>query len=512
MINSMSRTGSGNSTVALGWFNKDASREKVGTEEAETNRHRYWDDRITSFIYANHEFYDGPLSDFSVGFINISRESGMGEMWMGDFSSQTDEIRWDTWIPYVKFDKNINDSLSFNAYAKENYSRESGYWSPFSQSSFSSFSGTQQVYAAYDVRVDDYEVLAEWRKIFQNDAELISGVNIDYRRTLGADKSFLGKINSDGSVDPIEFEAPNTSNSVHNQLDDSAFIQTYSAYMQYTKNVDIFNGMSVVSGFRQDEGQVKNEKYSQISPRVGVVTKLTDRHNVKLLWGNALRAPGLKEFGLNIESQTAMANNGESYQVDSIGAETIETLELAHTYSADNIKLTSVIFNNITEDALDGSQVTLGSGSYNTFANNDGDIEAKGYELELKWAPHEGLLMFANHSFSHAESSPANGGLDVRVADVPRRKTNLGLTRRSRKLTSTLLAHYVSDFHVSNSAKRPDGHTTLDMNFIYNYTENVNLEVQVVNAGNSDYKLPWNNQEHNPTDDRYINFSMNIEM
>ncbi len=263
--------------------------------------------------------------------------------------------------------------------------------------------------------------------------------------------------------------------------------ETYSAFAQARYDVDLLSGLLIIAGVREDFGKVEDETFTQLSPRVGVVQKLTEALNLKVLYGTALRAPGIKEYGLNAEAANDLGSEGDS--IPDLGAETIQSIEVATTYTLPWLSLSVAGFWNETTDPLDGERFK----EKNIFANTNGKITATGVEADLQFIV--GIArVFGNFAFAEAKNKD-----EENVDDVPTMKGNFGVSvgqRSGVRWRATAVAKWVDGYRISpaskeaNNDKSPAGHTTFDLNTQIGVTDSLTLELQGRNLGDTTARYP----------------------
>ena len=492
MANAMVKNDIGEGRVSLGYYKKDASRSFVGTKDSSNNL--FWDDQDSVFLNLTYKLNTTFLDGLGLGLIYMSKNGGLGEHWMESaFTHQLNDITWETFIPYVKYQKSFGDSFSVNSYLKFNQGIEKGWWAPFTEESYQKWDGKGNIFSAYEAKVDNFEGLVETKYDPFDWLNIIAGVNIDSRYQKGAPDSYDYNINSDPKIPyPLGDELKTA----------SSLFSIYSVYSQVSTKFPVLRDLLITLGARGDYGTSSILQYQQISPRVAVVQKLNDNFNVKFLWGNALRGPGLKEFGLN-----TAAKQKYGAEIKDIKAETISTLEGGLTFNNDNVSSTLTYFNNSTLNALDGTRYK----EANIFINSDGVIQASGVEAESSFAINKDFNFFANYSFAQAVDSKSK-----ELNDIPIHKANLGINYTLNfpfNLNSSLVGKWISDYRISDpKLTRPTGNLTLDLNFSSKLTSGLTAELQIRNILDSKYKLPKNGLQDIPMPGRSLIFGLGYQL
>lgn len=110
---------------------------------------------------------------------------------------------------------------------------------------------------------------------------------------------------------------------------------------------------------------------SQISPRIGLVQTINSKHNLKLLYGEAFRAPAENE--LNLQNNVRILGNNE------LKAETVKSLELIWVAQWEHTGFTMGVFDNNFENSI--VQTNIGNGRLQYTNTKQSGIE--GFEFEL---------------------------------------------------------------------------------------------------------------------------------
>lgn len=505
MANALHKDNNGEARISLGYYKKDASRAFVGTKDDENNR--FWDDQKSVFLNLSYKRTEGFLDGLSTGLLYMSKNGGLGEHWMeSQFTHQINDLTWDIFVPYLKYQKQFTDKWKLNSYLKYNHSVEKGWWAPFTNDSYKKYDGSKNVFAAYDIGVQNFEGLVESDYQIFDWMNLLVGLNGDLRYQMGNPDSYELNISGDAG-EPYKPEL------VTSKSSDLFFI--YSAYSQLNSKFPILKDLNVTLGGRADIGQSmgqSQQRYFQASPRVAVVQKLTDNFNVKLLWGNAMRSPGLKEFGLN-----SLAKRTYGDKIKDITAETINTLEGGITFNNDNINSSLTYFNNTTNNALDGTRFE----NDNIFVNSSGQVKTQGFEGDIQYYLNRDFKLFANYAFAMAKSfstDPKDSTKQVEsfLNDIPVQKANLGINYTLTApfhLSSSLIGRWVSDYRVADTKiTAPAGNFVLDLNLTSQLTSQIMAEVQVRNILDQKYKLPKNGIPDVPMPGRTFLFTLGYRM
>jgi outer membrane receptor protein involved in Fe transport len=261
----------------------------------------------------------------------------------------------------------------------------------------------------------------------------------------------------------------------------------------------VLTALHLTAGARLDAGNGTDTHFWRISPRVGVVQELTSALSVKLLFDTALRAPGIKEVGLNNEVREQLVN---PLDAGLVFPETIRSLEGGLAWVSRHVSAQAAVFVNETRDALDGRAAPgIDRNPRNVFTNTREITMARGGEVEVTVAASTDARLFANYSYARAAlraEQPIDDAARLNLADVPLHKLNAGASYRWRRpldLTASLVAKLVSGYRGAATAANPSppeppGHLLFDANVIARLTEHLGLELLARNLTDRIYELP----------------------
>ena len=492
MGNIITKNDIGEMKISFSNFAKGFSGDSLGYTTGKKTFH-YNNDNST-FLNTSYKFTNTKLKGISLGVIYMNRNSHAGEFW-GATPSPNNEVTWTEFIPYIKYARAISKKTNFNSYLKYNASTEKSTFG----ASWASYGLGSTPFAGYSYTTDDVEALSEVSTDLGKVGSIIVGVNAYTRQESTNRNSFNWDITSTTDTNKTKNYSFN-----HTPQYAGVRVSVASAYIQYQKTFNVLKGLILTAGGRYDNGFSKVGKYSQLSPRAGLVLKATDKLNFKLLYGQALRVPGVKEIGLNSESITKVNNNGgNSSGISSPTAETIKTLEGGINYNTSNLSLGIVGFYNITKNSLDGYQYTYVdskgvSQSVNYTKNLDGKIVAKGIEFDAQLALNKNVRFMLNHAIAKAVSNDT-----LNFVDVPTQKTNFASTyvlSGKFKLASTVVLRHVWGYTVTEGAYKDNsgnslgtnlnGYTMMDLNFQIPVNNNFGFEFQVRNVLDTKWSQP----------------------
>lgn len=482
-----SKTDNGEFKIAFSMYDRHFSGDSLGLNRSV----EAMDNDESHFINTSYKITsDNVLDGVKLGAIYSKRESHGGEFW-GVVPSPVNNLTFEQIVPYIKYEKDINDNYSVNSYIKYNASTEkSGYGA-----SWASFDVSSIPYNGYSFTTSDVEGLAELKYTINESSNAIVGVNFDTRKQLGSPVSYQWRVMTTPDTNVTRaytFEKTN--------YEGSERVSIYSAYGQYKTTIDFLEGTNLTFGGRIDKGVSVAGTFSQYSPRIAAVQKITDKFNAKLMYGKALRVPGIFELTLNAETIEAIENNGGTGDVNDIldvGAEVIESFEGALTYQDKKIYASLAMFMNTTTNSLESTRYEYIDAenqplSANYFTNVDGDITANGFELELKYLMNNQDIISFNHAYASAHIDDT-----IRTIMVPTQKTNVMFTHKISEgkfnMLATLIVRHMwgmkVDPNVYGYSVTPDN-TVMDVNFVVPVTPKFNVELMVRNLTDSEWLQP----------------------
>ncbi len=471
MANGFTQTETGEATLALSHFSKNASFDEVG--ENGNEGHLNWDDDNSNFFYANFDVIDDAAEGLSLGVIYMDRESGLGEFWNGGFSNQGNELYWKTFVPYLKYNRPFGDSFKLKSYLKANYSEEKASWIniPSAPPTPLPSAGSSVIpFAKYDLNFENYELEVEGYWDILSNLNLIFGVNFDMRKQTDFRNSY-----DDLFITVTDQDISTTINgSASNDTKDSSTVYTLSQFAQIDYDYNFLAGGKIVAGMRFDESSFDDESYSNNAPRIALIQKFRPDLAMKLLWGNALRAPSVKELTLN---GLARKNVPASVNIREINPETIETLELNTTYQAKALLLSLTLFKNKTKDTIYRDFATAGA----PYANRENKITAEGFEIEANYQMAASWYLWANYS-----SSKTDIGNDQEVTGILNGLFNTGIHWTYQENSHVALVYKHVD-HITNNNDEFDGYDLFDLNFQWNITKALNAGLQLKNITDENY-------------------------
>lgn len=459
MVNMMNKHALGASLLSVGVFSKSAVCEPaVRTDGC------YRDNQESHFVYLKHRFEKNCLRGLGIGVLSSRKESGLGESWFGGYTSPLNSLTWNSLITYLKYDRQLTAAHGLQGYLKYNTSEETGRTGiPYPNESALTFS-------EYRSRVRNFggELAYKWG--VEEKQTLIAGLAYDTRQEEDGPDSY-GLLVSANAGAPL----------VEEVFVETPWYETYSGFLQYKDAYDVCNGLLLTAGLRYDYGRVGSiQHYDHLSPRISLVQRFRDDFNVKLLYGTALRAPGIKEIELNriVEEKSPGLTRP-------LKAERFQTLEFGGIYHTDVASLEVVAFLNETTDALDGVK----RGEENIFINSAGVIDARGFEVDLRYRMSKSVSVQLNYAYADVRDEHGRS-----PDDIPTQKAAGMLLLKSDAvlpLNTAIVGRWVGGYTASNPARsRSGGYFVLDCNLVAGLAPNVRLEVQARNILDEQFRYP----------------------
>ena len=234
---------------------------------------------------------------------------------------------------------------------------------------------------------------------------------------------------------------------------------------------DIIKGVNLTVGLRHDHYSICG---STTNPRVGINWSISDKADIKILYGMAFRAPSVEEL-YNI-------NYGDLAGNPDLDPEIIQTYEAALFYRfAPAFKGSITYFHSKVEDLIKNTAKTY---------ENIGDVTMDGIELEFDCKINNKFAFYLNYTFQEPEDDATNRELP----DVARHKGNVG---GNFELSQCLTLN--ANFYVCGKKKRAQGdprndlssHKRLDTCLtLHDFFKNLEISVSVFNLLDEDYEDP----------------------
>jgi len=191
---------------------------------------------------------------------------------------------------------------------------------------------------------------------------------------------------------------------------------------------EMLSDLILTAGIRLDE---YSDIGSTLSPRIGLVWNVTDRSELKLLYGEAFRAPNFEEL-YSINNPIAIGN-------PSIGPEKMKTFEISAGYRpSQKAAINVTAFHNEFTDRIELDR-SLAIPQF----HNAGKARIQGLESEIQYII-DTYRVYANHTWQRPEDRTR----DTRIADVPSNRFNFGVDWETGKYLS-------GNVHLLYVGKRP---------------------------------------------------------
>ncbi len=241
-------------------------------------------------------------------------------------------------------------------------------------------------------------------------------------------------------------------------------------YSQYQRL--LFEKTSLILGLRYDKFSSIG---SQLSPRLGLVQELSDHHSLKLLYGEAFRAPSENE--LNLTNTPDFLGNPD------LKPEIVKTWELIWMGQWSHTNISLGYFENHFKDSI--AQTATGTGALQY--NNVYQDPAKGLEFELSHELNEHWLLRA--TYTYISDKPE---LSFREAE---QLTSLMVNFQQGKWNANLIATWCDEREMLTGGS---GTSRISLNDYwqlfgkvnYNFNHNWRGFVQVKNMSDEDYLTP----------------------
>lgn len=495
MSNAIVKDAKGQMGVYLGYYGRNASIDNLGSDvSTHSDDRKNWDDQSSVFLNTTYEFDEGAVEGLKLGAIYMRKSGHGGDYWTGA-TNPTNAVIWQEMIPYLKYKKELSNKLKANTYLLYNNSvEESNYFSPWGAVNFS---GVATPSSGYSYAFNNVQWTGELNYDINENHNIIGGLYYDWRSQAASPQSSEWKIQFDTTGAQI---IPDYNLEVEKSED----FNTMAAYAQYQGDFDVLSGLKITSGLRYDYGVTQSNQFIQLSPRVGVVQKFTDWVNVKLLYGEAMRAPGIKEVGVNPASRSIVSDNGGNPSVipTDLTPERIKTFEAGVTFTPTKWNIAFAYFNNKTIDALQQISFVYADDKEGPlyYKNANGETKSQGIEVDVAFALNKDLKVFANYAFADTKTNDS-----IQFLLVPDHKINLGVSYKlpieQFPATISVISKNAVNYYVSSSGydnnKTVKGYNFVDLNLQLPVKEGISLEIQTRNILDQKWYQPSisNNQD-----------------
>ncbi|MCF6148102.1 MAG: TonB-dependent receptor [Candidatus Kuenenia sp.] len=319
------------------------------------------------------------------------------------------------------------------------------------------------------MRVAGAELLIDY-KIFENNL-----------LTLGSSYRLnnLTNIHYKSNVDPVTFEGFDTliDLSDSHPLFPKATRNIYSVFLQDIW--DISDTLQVTLGGRYD---YYTDSEDEFSPRTSLVWNFSDKGSLKMLYGEAFRAPDIGSMIANPNDILLRGNKD-------LKAEIIDSYEVELFYKINNYITSNITyFYNYIDDLITiGSTVEDGIDIL-TFKNED-NARVQGIEVETKIYIFRGNYVYMNYTFQDTNDDE---GREIQYTE--KHKGNFGVNINYPKYINTNLNMYFN-----GKRKRPHddsrsdlpSYTLLNLSFIAKeFIKTMEIQGSVYNLLDKDYEDP----------------------
>lgn len=170
----------------------------------------------------------------------------------------------------------------------------------------------------------------------------------------------------------------------------------WSLYTQF--DFQVTEKVKIIAGGQLNNSGVVDD--SKFVPRIGTVINFNEDFGMKLLYGEAFRAPSVAEVFVD---QAAIGLTGPN---PGLQFETVTTIDLQIFANTNNFQFTGTIFQSEQEDIIKVDSNP--DPNYLQWFNNVGTVEATGVELEFKYVPNENLYLIGSYTYQQNEETILN--------------------------------------------------------------------------------------------------------
>lgn len=322
-----------------------------------------------------------------------------------------------------------------------------------------------------NVDFDDY---TESRAQLHNDWE----INDNSRLQFGVE---LRSIDAPESFAENNFDLSDLANGIipiryYGDFDQTTPVQAASSrdilglYSQYLYK--LFESTHLTLGLRYDDF---SDIDSRLSPRLGLVHELNEHHSIKLLYGEAFRAPS--EGELNLLNNPFVVGNPD------LKPETVQSVDVIWLGQWTDTNISFGYFQSRFEDSI--ALIDIGSGAFKY--QNISQDPTRGYEFELSHELNEHWLMRA--SYTYISEKPY---LSFREAD---NLSSLMINYQQAKWNANLIASHsgkrkMATGNSNTSLVTLDDYWQLFGKLRYSFTDNFTGFIQAKNLLDENYYTP----------------------
>ncbi len=423
--------------------------------------------------------------DFTLGFLYINQHTGYGLGWANwDNKFNTTKANWHEWrtvMPYLKHDVALSDKASLNSYVKYHNGHERG--TQTNSLGWWADPGTLGVFG-YNICTHNWEAYTKLTVDVNKYFNIIGGFNYDIRWN---------------SRQETWTRQSNTTELFERFYNKKS--HTISQFAQIRAVAPVLADLIFTGGIRLDEGILSENKYFQPSPRAALVQRFTKNFIAKVMYGTALKAPGIQELGHNDEKLHHIttwnnANPNNQVSLPDLEPEVLHTLEANLTFVNNFMYLSGTYFNNTIQKQME--RITPWDSINSDFwFNADDDAKAQGGEFEGRFALPIDMYILASFAMSQTEDLDGDP-----VRFLPRIKWNLGITQKfDFGLTLSAIARMTPLYSEDTTVTKPDNSTKtigkdstssnvyFDLNIAQKLNDRFSLELKVNNL--FDKQVPY---------------------
>ena len=261
---------------------------------------------------------------------------------------------------------------------------------------------------------------------------------------------------------------------------------TISVYLQ--DEYKILNNLTVIAGGRYIKHSEIGEK---LLPRFSVIYSPFKTGTIKLMYGDAFRAPNIYERSYESVGDLQIANLN-------LKPENVKSYELNYEQEIGEMLIAKVsVFKNYFYDLIQSSNVHLQVPIYDPFQNinvydvsqftNSGKITAEGVDISLHAKFKSGLGAYANFSLQNARDSKS----DSAISNSPQQITKAGINMKVLRYFYVAAEIYNETYRITVNNTKTSGFMIANMNIstvqIY---EHLKLSFKVYNLFNKHYDNP----------------------
>ena len=452
------------------------------------------DKKFRSDRWSRNGFLSLNLSSDKLKLFLFGMESKRGT-WVGPnytatkgSSYKTDTILYNLEYSIIR-NKNIEFSTKVygNFFAVDNYmvTAPKGYHSITTNENFDNGKITKE---NYDAMVVTAELNLDWQVL--NSLNLLVGLSYQYLKILNYDLSRNYSLIED-KYHGTKFDLYDEGSSL---AQDGKSRSVIASYLQSTYN---YNDFGATLGLRFD---YYNDFGLTINPRAALVYNVFNLFIVKALYGQAFRAPTIKE----LYDKTDISPNGIIGNKDLL-PEDVKTSEIAIQFDLWKFNFNTNVFYNIDKSIIapfdeDGSGST---GSY----KNIGETNDLGIEFALKFFLNKYFDTFINVSWFQRKFSwnekiwtldaPELDDRRSLLTDIPMRTLNMGFNLNFKDFRLFLGVRNVSKALNNNRMALEEinivdisSYWAFDVNISYSITNNFLIYLTGINLGTSSYASP----------------------